>query len=80
MPKVLYNFRNMENLTFVNIGDIDKFVNNSNENISGFDDIFVVIFTKEDDDTLLDIIKQKNNVKRINRIYFNTYYHMYRLN
>ena len=80
MPKVLYNFRNMENLTFVNIRDVDKFVNNSNENISGFDDIFVVIFTKEDDDTLLDIIKQKNNVKRINRIYFNTYYHMYRLN
>ena len=80
MPKILYNFRNMESLTFVNIRDINELMNNSNENISGFDDIFVVIFTKEDDDTLLDIIKQKNNVKRINRIYFNTYYHMYRLN
>lgn len=80
MPKVLYNFRNMENLTFVNIRDIDKFIDSSHDNISNFDDIFVVIFTREDDDTLLDIIRQKNNVRRINRIYFNTYYHMYRLN
>lgn len=80
MPKVLYNFRNMEDLTFVNIKDIDNFINNSHNNISGFDDIFVVIFTKEDDESLLDIVKQKNNVKRINKIYFNTYYHMYRLN
>ena len=79
LPDIIYNFKSLDNISFVNMSNVDL-INNDNENIRGFDDIFVIIFTKEDDDVILDIIKNKNNVRRVNKIFFNNYYHMYRMN
>ena len=79
LPTPLYVIRNMENVSFVDISNEDAIANFSNESIEGFDDIFVIIYTNENDERLLNYIMQKNNVSSYNPVYFSTYFHIYRL-
>ncbi len=79
LPTPLYVFKDMENMTFVDISNEDALANFSNKTIEGYNDLFLVIYTSEDDQKFINYIMKKNNVSTANRIYFTTYYHVYRL-
>ena len=79
MPSSVYIFKDMKNMTFVDISNDSALTNFSNDTIEGYNDIFLVIYTSENDDYLIRNIMAKNNVTRCDRVYFTTYYHMYRL-
>lgn len=79
LPTPLYVFKDMENMTFVDISNEEAFASFSNKTIEGYNDLFLVIYTSEDDQKFINYIMKKNNVSTANRIYFTTYYHVYRL-
>ena len=79
LPTPLYVFKDMENMTFVDISNEDALASFSNKTIEGYNDLFLVIYTSEDDQKFINYIMKKNNVSTANRIYFTTYYHVYRL-
>ena len=79
MPSSIYMFKDMKNMTFVDISNDNALVNFSNNTIEGYKDIFLVIYTFENDDYLIRNVMEKNNVSRCEKVYFTTYYHMYRL-
>ena len=79
LPTPLYVFKDMESMTFVDISNEDALANFSNKTIEGYNDLFLVIYTSEDDQKFINYIMKKNNVSTANRIYFTTYYHVYRL-
>lgn len=79
LPTPLYVFKDMENMTFVDISNEEAFANFSNKTIEGYNDLFLVIYTSEDDQKFINYIMKKNKVSTANRIYFTTYYHVYRL-
>lgn len=79
LPTPLYLFKDMKNMTFVDISNEDVIANFSNKTIEGYNDIFLVIYTSEDDQKFINYIMKKNNVSTASRVYFTTYYHVYRL-
>lgn len=79
MPSSIYIFKDMKNMTFVDISNDAALTSFSNETIEGYNDIFLVIYTFENDDYLIKNVMAKNNVSRCEKVYFTTYYHMYHL-
>ena len=79
LPTPLFVFKDMENMTFVDISNEEALASFSNKTIEGYNDLFLVIYTSEDDQKFINYIMKKNNVSTANRIYFTTYYHVYRL-
>ena len=74
----LYSFRNMEAISFVNLNNNQDILYTANENISKNNSLFVVIYIdEENDEEILGAIMQNNGFTNVNRVYFNTYYHMY---
>ena len=49
LPRPLYSFKDMENMTFVDISYDEKLKKSTSESICGYDDLFLVIYTTEDD-------------------------------
>lgn len=80
LPTPLYLFKNMKNMTFVDISNEEAIASFSNKTIEGYDDILLVIYTFEDDDKYIKYIMEKNNVTNCSKLYFTTYFHVYRLN
>ena len=87
-PAPIYLFKDMKNMSYVDIGRAEirsengvknKIRDFDNATIEGFNDIFLVIFTKENDEALIRDIMMKNKVRTYNRIYFTNYFHVYRL-
>ena len=79
MPSSIYIFKDMKNMTFVDISNDAALTSFSNDTIEGYNDIFLVIYTFENDDYLIRNVMAKNNVSRCEKVYFTTYYHMYHL-
>ena len=88
LSDTMYLFKDLKNLTYVDIGtlysNIDGGVKNKirdieNKTIEGYNDIFLVIFTKENDSIYINEIMAKNDVNMADRVYFNNYFHIYRL-
>lgn len=88
MPAPIYLFKDMKNLTYVDIGKSEtlsqigsknKIRDFTNKTVEGYDDIFLVIFAKENDEALIRDIMMKNNVSTYSKIYFTNYFHIYRL-
>ena len=79
MPSSIYIFKDMKNMTFVDISNDAALTSISNDTIEGHNDIFLVIYTFENDDYLISNVMAKNNVSRCEKVYFTTYYHMYHL-
>lgn len=77
LPRPLYTLRNMENIVAMDISDKEKAFNN--DTICNHDDMFVLIYTTENDNVLLNRLMKLNNVNRYTKIYFCDYYHMYLL-
>ncbi len=87
-PAPIYLFKDMKNLTYVDIGKSETISQTGNKNkirdftnktIEGYDDIFLVIFAKENDEALIRDIMLKNSVSTYSKIYFTNYFHIYRL-
>lgn len=79
LPRPIYSFRNMKNLTFVDISNEEKLENSTDKSISNYNDLFLVIYTKENDQQLIKEIMSLNKMNNVQKIYFTDYYHMYRL-
>ena len=79
VPRPLYLFRDMENISLIDISDANKIPDLKDERVIGKDDIILLIFTTENDNRYINQIMQVNNVRSADKLYFTTYYHIYRL-
>ncbi|MBQ2204940.1 MAG: hypothetical protein II411_03505, partial [Lachnospiraceae bacterium] len=79
VPRPLYLFRDMENISLIDISDANKIPDLKDERVTGKDDIILLIFTTENDNRYINQIMQVNNVRSADKLYFTTYYHIYRL-
>lgn len=79
LPTSMYLFKGMKNMTLVDISNDEALTNFSNPTIEGHNDILLVIYTHEDDQKYIRYIMDKNNVSEASRVYFTTYFHVYRL-
>ena len=84
LPRPLYSLKDMNSLLFC---DVDNMSNLAIDKYENENKVFVIIYTTENDDILINrIINKLNSVAYkngfftgVNKIYFNDYYHMYLL-
>lgn len=84
LPRPLYSLKDMRSLLFC---DVDNMSNLAVDKYKNENKVFVIIYTTENDDMLINrIINKLNSVAYengffmgISKVYFNDYYHMYLL-
>lgn len=76
LPRPLYSFRSLESIYFV---DISKYDNQLPADLVEDDSIFLVIYTNENDEKIINSLIDKYNYTSCERVYFNNYYHMYNI-
>lgn len=84
LPRPLYSLKDMNSLLFC---DVDNMSNLAVDKYKNENKVFVIIYTTENDDMLINrIINKLNSVAYengffmgISKVYFNDYYHMYLL-
>lgn len=80
LPRPIYLFRNIKNMTFVDVSDINNLRNSICPALNNQDDTLLIIYTTEDDNTIINELMKKNNYRYCNKVYFTMYTHIYRLN
>ena len=79
IQRPLYSFRYMDKVSFVDLNENQDILYEKNDNIASNDALFIVIYIDDDDDNILSGIMRNNGFSNVERILFNTYYHMYRI-
>lgn len=79
LPVSLYLFNEMENLTYVNVSNMNDLFYITDENIMNNDDLLIVVFTFLNDEIIVNQMMQINDVSKVNRFFKTDYMHMYRL-
>ena len=79
LPRPLYVFRDMKSISFADLSTNENILYFNDDRISKNDTLFVVIYTEEDDNEILGGLMGSQGFANVDRVYFNTYYHMYKI-
>lgn len=79
LPYVLYEFRYMNDMTFVDMANPDELKTSKNEAIQNNEDIILVIYTTQNDNEIISTIASRNGTPYTSKIFASNYVHIYRL-
>ena len=79
IQRPVYTFRNMEKIMFVDMSKNKDILYFKDEHIANDENLFLLIYSGEDDNEIIGGIMNSNGYTNVNKIIENTYYHMYLL-
>ena len=77
LQRPVYTFRNMDKIIFVDISNNKDILYFKDDILTNDDNLFLLIYSGEDDNEILGGIMSNNGYNNVNKIIENTYYHMY---